>query len=133
MLYLKGMQDYTVTIGTLVLHLEDFRITGNCTLREYGTAEGNGAVIWAYPRGTRIVLKGRLAPPAEHFAAAGAALDRLLREGTVQSLRIGMLRCRDARLIGYSMQQAEFPAELTLVFFTDTPLEEVGNECALCS
>lgn len=124
MMFLEGVQDIAVTVGGLVLHLSEYRITGGCLVREQGNAEGTASVAALYPKGTRIMLKGRVAPPQESFAAAGASLDAALRGGEQTELRIGFLTAHNATLIGYTMEQGAFPPELTLVFFTASALED---------
>ncbi len=124
MIYLREMQDYTLTIGTVTVHLHEYRITGGCLLRETGTAEGNGAVAAIYPKGTKIQLKGKAAPPVSQIALVGAALDSMLRDGSTQDVRLGLLKAKDVRLIGYTMELNDTAAELTLVLYTDAPLEE---------
>ncbi|MBQ4465388.1 MAG: hypothetical protein II916_05445 [Oscillospiraceae bacterium] len=126
MIYLRGMQDYTLTVGTVTVHLHEYRITGGCLLRETGTAEGAGAVAAIYPKGTRIQLKGCATPPLDQIASVGAALDTLLRDGSTQDVRLGLLKAKDVRLIGYTMELSDTAADLTLVLYTDVPLEEVG-------
>ena len=61
MIYLKGLQDFAVTVGTVTLHLDEYCITGGALLRESGNAEGSAAVTALYPKGTRLKLKGKLA------------------------------------------------------------------------
>ena len=124
MMYLEGVQDIAVTVGELTLHLSEYRITGGCLVREQGNAEGTASVAVLYPKGTRITLKGKVAPPLENYAAVGAALDAVLRGGDQMTLRMGFLTARKAMLIGYTMEQGAFPLELTLVFFTASGLED---------
>lgn len=123
MTYLKAMQHFDVRFGELVLHLHEYQITGGCLLHEQGTAEGNAAVTSVFPKGTRIVLKGKLSPPQDNFAAAGAALDAAVRSGLPRTVRLGTLQCSGLRLIGYTMGLHDITAEVTLVFYTQTPLE----------
>ena len=124
MIYLEQMQEYPVTIGELTLHLNGYRITGGCLVREQGTSDGTAAVTVLAPKGTRITLQGKLAPPEGCYAGAAAALDSLLREGGTMALSLGTLRCAGARLIGYTLDNTQLPPEVTLVFYTQTPMEE---------
>lgn len=127
MIYLKGLQDFAVTVGTVTLHLDEYCITGGALLRESGNAEGSAAVTALYPKGTRLKLKGKLAPPLSNFAAAGEALDAMLRGGTQVNVRLGFLLARGVRLIGFTLEQKETAADVMLLLYTDTPLEEVSS------
>ena len=122
MIWLNAMRDHQVTFGTVTLHLQTYTITGGCLLREQGTADGDAAVAAVYPKGTRIVLKGKIAPPLEHFSDAAAALDACVRGGIPRTLHLGFLTCEGARLIGYTMGTQDTAADVTLVFYTQTPL-----------
>ena len=81
MIALKSTQCFNVIFGTIVLHLQEYQITGGCLLHEQGTAEGDAAVTAVYPKGTRIVLKGRLSAWHPDLAAVGASLDAAVRSG----------------------------------------------------
>ncbi|MBR2086401.1 MAG: hypothetical protein IJ906_04595 [Oscillospiraceae bacterium] len=130
MTYIRAMQDFPVTFGTLTLHLQEYQITGGCLLREQGTAAGDAAVAAVYPKGTRIAVKGKLAPPAAEFAAVGAALDATVRSGITRTVYLGDLRCQGMRLIGYTLGLRDITAEVTLVFYTQTPLDTEEEEDA---
>lgn len=122
---LRDVQDYTVTLGELVLHMEEYRIAGSCALSEQGTAAGTAAVSACFPKGTRITLKGRI---AERLAEAAVQLDRVLHSGEAVRLHLGEIVCQNARLIGYTFGEGqEFPA-LTLVFYADDPFGREGAE-----
>ena len=123
MTWINAIQDLQVTFGTLTLHLQEYQITGGCLLREQGTSAGDAAVSAVYPKGTRIALKGKLAPPAADFAAVGAALDAAVRSGATRTVYLGDLRCQGMRLIGYTLGLRDITAEVTLVFYTQTALD----------
>lgn len=116
-----GMKQYDVVVGEVVLHLAEYRLTGSCALREQGTAQGTRAVTSCWPKGTRLVLKGKLSGNTD-TAEAAAALDAVLRLGTEQELRLGSLLFRDARLIGYGLGEGADVPELMLLFVTDRAL-----------
>ena len=123
MIWLRSTQDFAVTFGTLTLHLSEYQITGGCLLREQGTADGDAAVSAFYPKGTRITLKGKLAPPYTETAAVSAALDAAVRSGITRTVYLNTLRCQGMRLIGYTVGLRDITAEVTLVFLTQTPLD----------
>lgn len=119
---LLGMKQFDVAVGEVVLHLAEYRLTGSCAVREQGTALGTGAVTALWPRGTRLVLKGKLSEAAD-VAAVAVALDTLLRSGETTGVTLGTLLYRNARLIGYSLGEGYEVPEVTLVFMTNTVLQ----------
>ena len=123
MTWIHAMQNFAVTFGTVTLHLQEYQITGGCLLREQGTAGGDAAIAAVYPKGTRIAVKGKLAPPAAQFAQVAAALDAAVRSGATRTVWLGGLRCQGMRLIGYTLGLHDVAAEVTLVFCTQTALD----------
>lgn len=129
MIWVRTMREFPVTFGSLTLHLQEYQITGGCLLREQGTAAGDAAVAAVYPKGTRIALKGRLVPSRPETASVSAALDAAVRSGITRTVWLGDLRCQGMRLIGYTIGLRDTAAEVTLVFYTQTPLD-TGEEDA---
>lgn len=123
MIALQGNSRFDVVFGTIVLHMQEYQITGGCLLHEQGTAEGDAAVTAVYPKGTRIILKGKVASWVPEPAAVGAALDAAVRSGLPRDVTLGTLVCSDLRLIGYTLGLHDVVSEVTLVFYTQTPLE----------
>lgn len=125
-MHVRELQDHRVLIGDVMLHFSEYKINGSCLLHEQGTATGDAAVTACFPKGTRITLKGRLAPSTD-TAAAVAAVDMVLRSGVKRYLYLGKLICPDARLISYVINEgADFP-ELTLLFYSSSPLQREAN------
>ena len=118
------MRDIPVTVGTLVLHLSSYRLAGSSILHEDGTADGTSAVTAAYPRGTRLTLRGLLAPAAAP-AATAVALDTLLRAQTAADLTIGSLCLHGARVLAYTLEEEGDAPSLSIVFLTEQALTEV--------
>ncbi|MCR4645996.1 MAG: hypothetical protein K5695_11440 [Oscillospiraceae bacterium] len=117
-----GMKQYDVTVGEIVLHLAEYRLTGSCAVREQGTAQGHTAVTACWSKGTKLVLKGKLSEAAD-VASVAAALDGKLRAGETMGLRLGHLLYRNALLIGYSLGEGYDVPEVVLIFLTNTVLE----------
>ncbi|MCR5717438.1 MAG: hypothetical protein K6F80_00170 [Oscillospiraceae bacterium] len=125
MIFIRTMCDHAVTFGSVTLHLQEYRITGGCLLHEQGTADGVSAVAAVYPKGTRIIMKGKLAPPCFNVAQAAAALDAALRGGITRAVQLDALQCTGMRLIGYTLGTQEAAADVTLIFYTQSPLTAV--------
>lgn len=122
----RELQDHRVLIGDVILHFSEYKINGSCFLHEQGTATGDAAVTACFPKGRRITLKGRLASSTD-TAAAVAAIDMVLRSGATRYLYLGKLVCPDARLISYVISEgADFP-ELTLLFYSGSPLQREAD------
>ncbi len=115
------MKQYDVVLGDVVLHLSEYRLTGSCGIREQGTALGTGAVMECWPKGTRLVLKGKLSDTAD-AAEVAAALDAKLRSGLTMGVQLGRLLYMNARLIGYSIGEGYDVPEVTLLLATNTAL-----------
>ncbi|MDE5563893.1 MAG: hypothetical protein K2I93_01955 [Oscillospiraceae bacterium] len=113
----ETLQSYDVLVGAVLLHLSDYKLVGGCMVQEQGTANGTATVTACFPKGTRLTLKGRLAPSTD-MAAAAAALDMVLRSGVTRTLRVGKLVYNDARLIGFSFGGGTQAPEVMLLFHT---------------
>ncbi len=118
-------RDIPVTLGTLVLHLTGYRLSGSSILHEDGTADGTSAVTAAYPRGTRMTLRGQLSPLVD-TAAAAVALDTLLRAQTASDLTVGGLCLPGARVLAYTLEADAGAPVLSVVFLTAAALTEVA-------
>lgn len=117
----REMQSYPVQIGELTVYLSEYQIVGGCGISEQGTADGSGTVTAAFPKGTRLTLRGKLAPSSD-MAAIIAAVDAAMRGGTTLPLHIKEIRCDAVRLIGFTLKEGqEFP-ELTLLCYTQSAL-----------
>jgi hypothetical protein len=125
---LHSLQSYPVTVNGLTLLLSGWQAVGSCVLREEGTAEGNAALTSAYPKGTRLTLRGKLTPVTTGVRAA-AAFAEMLQNGTVQDVTVQTLCFPAARLCGYTVREEQELPEAVLVFFvSDTPvLTEKGE------
>ena len=121
-----GMKDYAVIVGNVVLHLSEYRLTGSCGIREQGTALGTGAVTACWPKGTRLVLKGKLSDTAD-IAEIAAALDAKLHSKVTMGVQLGRLLYTDARLIGYSIGEGADVPEVMLMLVTNTVLTVEEN------
>ncbi len=115
------LHSYDVLVGTVLLHLSDYKLVGGCLVQEQGTADGMGVVTACFPKGTRLTLKGRLAPSTD-MAEAAAALDMAMRSGAVSTLKVGKLVYDSARLIGYSFSGGVQAPEAVLLFHTTEAL-----------
>ena len=116
------MKQYDVNLGDVVLHLAEYRLTGSCAVHEQGTAQGTGAVVECWPKGTRLVLKGKLSEATDP-ADAAAALDARMRSGLTSGVQLGRLLYTNARLVGYGLGEGDGVPDIMLVFLTNTALE----------
>ncbi|MBR3630984.1 MAG: hypothetical protein IKN55_11025 [Oscillospiraceae bacterium] len=123
---LCNMKQYNVILGDFVLHLTEYRLTGSCSVREQGTAQGTGTVIECWPKGTRLVLKGKLSDATDP-AETAAVLDHVLRSGLTRGVRLGRLLYTNARLVGYGLGEGNGVPEVSLVFVTNTVLQTEEN------
>lgn len=126
---LRDMMDVCVTIGSLTLHLSEYKLVGGCAVHEQGTADGKGTMTAHFPKGTKLTLKGRLAPSVDP-ASAAVAVDRAVHEKTPVSFSIRNLICSDAFVIGFTLTEGTELPEITLLFYLLHPLadaSEVGD------
>lgn len=113
----EALQSYDVLVDGVLLHLSEYKLVGGCLVQEQGTAAGKGTVAACFPKGTRLTLRGRLAPSTD-MAAAAAALDMVMRSGVTRILHVGNLVYDEARLIGYSFGGGIQAPEAVLLFHT---------------
>lgn len=118
--HVRGLQDYRLLLGRVLLHLSEYKIVGGCIFTEQGTASGASAVTACFPKEVRITLKGKLPPDAE-LAYIAKELDLILHSGATRVIDLGSVLFQGARLIGYTFDEgADFP-ELTLLFCSSDP------------
>lgn len=124
-LWIRDVQDYTLTVGGVELHMSEYKIAGSCVLSEQGTASGEAAVSACFPKGTVITLKGRL---IGQLAETAVQLDKVLHSGEELVLHLGEIICRHARLIRYTFGEGRELPELMLVFYANDPFGREETE-----
>lgn len=128
-LYFYESRCYPVTIGAVTLYLTGCRLAQSRTLKEAGTADGDGVLTASYPGGMRLTLSGSLSPETDTDAAAAALAEALL-SGAALTVTVGGLAFPEARLAGYVLEQGLKEPAAELTFYTRSvpvPVEEDGE------
>ncbi len=113
-----AMHDHVIRFGSLVLHFSQYKLTGSCIVREQGTASGSSAVAAVYPKGSRMTLRGRLAPGVS-VSMTGQTLCGMMRAGATVPAVIDNMVLPSARLIAFSIEDTQPAPEITVVLFTE--------------
>ena len=120
----QQVKAFPVTVGQVTLYLSAYQVSGGCQLREQGVADGSTAVASLWAKGSQITLEGRLAGNAQ---SAILALDALARSRVGISFQIGAVSCLNAVLISYSVKENQDNINVSVTFYSSSPLVEVVN------
>ncbi len=116
---IQQVKEFPVTVGDVTLYLSSYQISGGCQLVEQGSADGSAVVTSFWVKGSQISLQGRLAGNPEN---AVIALDALARSRVGISLQIGEVSCAVAYLIGYTLKDNQNVTEISVTFYSASPL-----------
>ena len=122
---IQQVKSFPVTIGTITLYLSAYQISGGCQFREQGTADGSTAIASLWSKGSQISLQGRLMGNPEN---AIVSLDALARSRVGIPLQIGAVSCTNAKLIQYSVEENQTAIEISVTFYSPSPLVNENEE-----
>ena len=116
---IQNLKSFPVTIGTLTVYLSGCQISGSSTIKESGTADGSFVVSGYWQQGSRLKLKGKLAPSVAPEQVIIQIFQNMMQKRT---LLLNTLSFTNAMLCGYTLSEQEDTPELTLLFYCpDTP------------
>lgn len=120
---------FPVQIGDFVMYLSEYQITQSSSLKEAGSADGNPILTACVSLGSRLKLKGKLAPslPAEQVITALS--DRML---CPDDLQIRNVTFPGAMLCSFTVgENSELP-DISIVFYCNQkPVLPEGSELEL--
>ena len=113
---IQNLKKFPVQIGDLVIYLSGYQISQSSSLKESGTADGSNVLTACWEMGTRIKLKGKIAPDKTPEQVIYALSQAML---VSQNVAIRNLLFQDAMLCGYTVLENQEMPEISFIFYTN--------------
>lgn len=105
---------FPIQIGDFIIYLSEYQITQSSSLKESGSADGNVVLTSCVSLGSRLKLKGKLAPTLPPDQVITALSGKML---CAENLKIRNLTFPDAMLCSFTVgENSELP-DISLVFY----------------
>ncbi|MDE5768488.1 MAG: hypothetical protein K2H82_03805 [Oscillospiraceae bacterium] len=120
---------FPVQIGDFVIYLSEYQITQSSSLKESGSVDGNVILTSCVSLGSRLKLKGKLAPMLSPDQVIATLSGRMLHP---ENLQIRNLTFPGAMLCSFTVGENSEMPDISLVFYCNQkpvlPTEESEHD-----